>query len=156
MNMRMIRGLLLKIMTNAEQARIFLKILPDAFNVTYVGRQGDLVEFDFKPNPNFRPPNREARVFHAMEGSMSINVKDNRLAAIGGKLMQEVKFGGGFLGVLDKGGRFAFRQQEMPPALGHDVARRGDARQSALFQDHQCAGQRDSELLPARAGQSHS
>ena len=102
---------------DAEQARIFVKMLPDAFNFTYARRQGDLVQFDFKPNPNFRPSNREARVFHAMEGSMSINVKDNRLAAIGGKLMQEVKFGGGFLGHLDKGGRFAFRQQEIAP--GH-------------------------------------
>ena len=102
---------------DAEQAREFLKMLPDAFDFTYAGRQGDLVQVDFKPNPNFRPPNREARVFHAMEGSMSINVKDNRLAAIGGKLMQEVKFGGGFLGHLDKGGSFAFRQQEIAP--GH-------------------------------------
>ena len=102
---------------DAEQARNFLKMLPDAFNFTYARCQGDLVQFDFKPNPNFRPPNREARVFHAMAGSMSINVKDNRLAAIEGKLMQEVKFGGGFLGHLDKGGRFAVRQQEIAP--GH-------------------------------------
>jgi hypothetical protein len=90
-------------------------MLPDAFNLTHGGLQGDLVQFDFKPNSKFlsfqsRSPRRPRH------GGLDVDEReDNRLAAIGGKLPQEMKFGGGFLGHLDKSDRFAFRQQETAP-----------------------------------------
>ena len=42
---------------------------------------------------------------------------DERLAGPNGHLMEDVKFGGGLLGHLDKGGKFEVRQTEV--AAGH-------------------------------------
>ena len=99
----------------AEQGARLFNILPDAFVFSYAGRQGDLVILTFRPNPNFKPASIEARVFHAMQGEMTVDTKQKRLAAINGHLMEDVKFGGGLLGHLDKGGKFEVRQAEVAP-----------------------------------------
>ena len=99
----------------AEQGARLFNILPDAFAFSYAGRQGDLATLTFRPNPNFKPASIEARVFHAMQGEMTVDTKQERLAAINGHLMEDVKFGGGLLGHLDKGGKFEVRQAEVAP-----------------------------------------
>ncbi|MGA8344846.1 MAG: hypothetical protein WB781_23140 [Candidatus Sulfotelmatobacter sp.] len=101
----------------AEQGARLFRILPDVFVFSYAGRQGDLVTLTFRPNPNFQPPSLEARVFHGMEGEMTVDTKQERLAALNGHLMEDVKFGGGLLGHLDRGGKFEVRQTEVAP--GH-------------------------------------
>ncbi len=97
-------------------ARLF-KILPDAFVFTYEGRDGHLIKLSFRPNPNFQPASVEARVLHGMQGEMTVDTSQERLAAINGHLMEDVTFGGGLLGHLDKGGYFEVRQAEVAP--GH-------------------------------------
>jgi hypothetical protein len=97
----------------AEQAGRLFKILPEAFVFDYAGRQGDLVTLTFRPNPKFQPPSLEARVFHSMQGEMTVDIKQERLAALHGHLMEDVSFGGGLLGHLDKGGKFEVRQTEV-------------------------------------------
>lgn len=92
-------------------------MLPHAFIFNYAGRQGDRVRLDFKPNPNFRAHTHEAEVFHAMEGSLWVDPKQNRLAEISGRLMHEVKFADGLLGHLDSGGTFVVKQE--PVASGY-------------------------------------
>ena len=99
------------------QGRRLFKMLPDAFVFSDAGGNGNLVKLRFKPNPNFRPPSLEARVFHDMEGEMWVDRKQERLAAFNGHLTQDVKFGLGLLGHLDKGGHFEVRQAEVVP--GH-------------------------------------
>ncbi len=99
----------------AEQGARLFNILPDVFVFGYGGRQGDLVALTFRPNPNFQPPSLEARVFHGMQGEMTVDTKQERLAALNGHLMEDVKFGGGLLGHLDKGGKFEVRQTEVAP-----------------------------------------
>ncbi|MFZ1143098.1 MAG: hypothetical protein WAN76_28290 [Candidatus Sulfotelmatobacter sp.] len=101
----------------AEQGERLFKILPDVFVFGYAGCEGDLIKLSFRPNPNFRPPSIEARVFQNMEGEMTVDSKQERLAAINGHLMENVKFGGGLLGHLDKGGKFEVSQTEVAP--GH-------------------------------------
>jgi hypothetical protein len=103
--------------TETLQGRLLFKMLPDAFVFSYAGGDGNLVKLSFKPNPNFRPPSLEARVFHDMEGEMWVDCKQERLAAFNGHLTQDVKFGLGLLGRLDKGGHFEVRQAEVVP--GH-------------------------------------
>lgn len=100
---------------DARQTEDLFKMLPEALNVRYGQRRDDLVELLFEPNPNFYPPTREASVFHAMEGRIWIDLKEYRLAEIEGHLMREVKFGGGLLGYLDKGGEFHVKQSEVSP-----------------------------------------
>jgi len=99
----------------AEQGARLFNILPDVFVFCYAGRQGDVVTLTFRPNPNFQPPSLEARVFHSMQGEMTVDTKQERLAAINGHLMEDVKFGGGLLGHADKGGKFEVRQAEVAP-----------------------------------------
>lgn len=117
----------------AEQGARLFKILPDVFAFTYAGRQGDLVTLTFRPNPNFQPPSLEARVFHAMQGEMTVDTKQERLAAIDGQLMEDVKFGGGLLGHLDKGGKFEVRQTEVVPGQWEMVVLRVDMKGKALL-----------------------
>jgi hypothetical protein len=102
---------------DSNQAEHMLKVLPDAVLATYGERNGDLLQFHFKPNPSFRPSTREDQVFHAMEGTIVVNVRENRLAEIEGRLTQPVKFAYGLLGHLDAGGEFHVKQTEVAP--GH-------------------------------------
>jgi hypothetical protein len=99
------------------QGRRLFKMLPDAFVFNYAGADGNLARLTFGPNPNFHPPFLEARVFHDMEGEMWVDCKQERLAAFNGHLTEDVKFGFGLLGHLDKGGHFEVRQAEVVP--GH-------------------------------------
>jgi hypothetical protein len=102
---------------DAQQAQSLLKILPHAMLFTEQGRQGDIVRLSFRPNSNYDPPTREAMVFHHMEGTMWVNARQLRLVRIDGKLMDEVKFWGGLLGHLDKGGSFSVHDSELAPGV---------------------------------------
>lgn len=102
---------------DASRSQRLLKMLPDAFIFSYGERRDNLIELAFQPNPRFRPAGHEEQVFHAMKGSIWVDDKQNRLAEINGQLMDEVKFGGGLLGHLDKGGTFDVKQA--PVASGY-------------------------------------
>ena len=69
----------------------------------------------FKPDPNFNPPNHEARVFAAMEGDMVVDTSQFRIASLKGHLIHDVKFGFGILGELEAGGTFDVERRE----IGH-------------------------------------
>lgn len=90
-----------------------MRMLPDALLYTYAGRQGDLVKFNFKPNPSFHATNRQAEVFHHMAGILVIDTKTNRLEEFRGRLTSSVKFGYGILGYLDGGGTFDVKQNNV-------------------------------------------
>jgi len=98
---------------DAEQCKSFFKIIPDAFIFSYGGREGDLIKLSYKPNPTFQPSSREARVFHAMEGEMWVHGTERRLVRIRGRLIADVKFAGGLLGHLEKGGQFNVEKTEL-------------------------------------------
>jgi hypothetical protein len=92
-------------------------VLYDVFVFSYASRQGDLVTLNFTPNPTFQPPSLEARVFHGMEGEMTVDTKQERLVALNGHLIDDVKFGFGVLGNLDRGSTFEIGQTQVIP--GH-------------------------------------
>jgi len=91
---------------DAAQCAELIKMMPDAFTFNYAGQEGDLVHLTFTPNPGFRSSSWQARVLHAMAGDLWIHAKDQRLAAVNGGLIEDVKFGGGMLGHLARGGHF--------------------------------------------------
>ncbi len=101
---------------DAEQCNAFLQMVPDAFVFDYAGESGDLTKLTFKPNPAFRPPSREGKVLHEMAGEIWVDAKQQRLVSINGQLMNEVKFAGGLLGHLEKGGQFSVKRAEVAPA----------------------------------------
>ena len=102
---------------DARRTEEVLKILPSAVTATCGEHRNNLVEILFQPNPDFHPSTHEASVFHAMNGRIWIDAKQNRLSEIDGHLTRKVEFGGGLLGHLDKGGEFHIKQTEVAP--GH-------------------------------------
>jgi hypothetical protein len=132
-NPRKLRQLQKEKAEDSNRAQRLLKIVPDAFRFRYGERRGDLVQLKFVPNPEFRPPSREARVFHAMQGEMWLEAKHNRLQEISGRLIHDVKFGGGFLGHLDRGGQFYVRQAEVEPGYWELTAMTVNMKGKVLF-----------------------
>lgn len=100
---------------DSQKTKQLFEMFPKAFLFTEAGQNGDVATLNFKPNPNFRPPNREARVFHEMVGQLIVNTREKRLIEIKGHLLNEVKFGGGLFGHLDPGGTFDVKQVEVAP-----------------------------------------
>jgi hypothetical protein len=97
---------------SAKQIRMFA-MFPSAFRYEYAGRDGGLIKLRFEPDPQFEPNSRQEEVFHHLEGIMWIDPEQKQLARIDGSLMSEVKFAGGLLGRLDKGGVFSVRFREL-------------------------------------------
>jgi hypothetical protein len=83
-----------------------MQLLPVAFLYEYEGIEGENYRLSFRPNPAFHPPTIEARVFHAMEGKVYVNMRWKRLARLDGRLVENIDFGYGILGRLYKGGWF--------------------------------------------------
>jgi hypothetical protein len=118
---------------DARQIEHLFKVLPDAVIASYGENKDDLIEILFKPNPNFHPSSREDAVFHAMTGRIWINQREDRLAEIEGHLVEEVKFAGGLLGHLDKGGEFQVKQSEVAPGHWEIALLHINMRGKALF-----------------------
>ena len=100
---------------DAEQCNRFLQMIPDAFSFEYAGESGGLTKIGFKPNPNFQPPSGEGKVLHEMAGEIWVDAKQQHLVSINGQLVNEVKFAGGLLGRLEKGGQFSVKRAEIAP-----------------------------------------
>jgi len=98
---------------DAEQERNMLRIFPEAFHFQCESETGNLITLRFWPNPTFHPYTRASLVFHHMEGTLTLDLKDKRLLEINGRLTSEVKFLGGLLGHLDKDGTFVVKQQQV-------------------------------------------
>lgn len=100
-----------------EQAAEMLKMLPDAFIWTGGGQQGNSVRMHFRPNPQFHPPDLEARVFAAMEGDIVIDRDQYRIVSLSGRLIHDVKIAYGLLGNLQAGGTFDVERRELNPKV---------------------------------------
>ena len=108
---------------NADRVNRIMKALPDAFLYQYdgteVGRQGigkpgePLARLKFRPNPKYDPPSHVELVLTGMSGYLLIDPQRDRIAMIDGTLTQQVGFGWGFLGHLDKGGHFLVEQGDI-------------------------------------------
>lgn len=108
---------------DADRVRSILKALPDAFLYEYegtetgkpgVGKPGaELVRLKFHPNPKYEPPTRVEQVLTGMQGVVLIDTREQHIARIDGSLFQEVSFGWGILGHLDRGGHFQVDQTDV-------------------------------------------
>ncbi len=89
-----------------RQAEQMLNMLPNAFLWTRTGETESSILLHFRPDPSFKPPTWESRVFAAMEGDMAIDKTDHRIVSLKGKMISAVKFGWGLFGTLEPGGWF--------------------------------------------------
>jgi hypothetical protein len=91
----------------------FLRMLPDALDFQYSAINNGVVTLEFTPRSSFKPHHHEGELFHHMSGRLLIDALQKRLVEIDGHLTSEVKFGGGILGHLDKGGTFIVNQKDV-------------------------------------------
>jgi hypothetical protein len=93
-----------------------MRIMTDAFLYDYDGTDGKLVRLKFRPDPHYDPPTFEARVVHSLAGTMLIDPEQKRLAKLSGEVINQVDFGFGFLGHIDKGGTIEVGRVQVGPA----------------------------------------
>jgi hypothetical protein len=94
-----------------------LRALPRAFVYQYAGSVPDspgVVErYTFTPNPKFNPSDLELLVLTAMSGELQIDSTHERVVRLEGHLLQDVDFGWGILGRLNKGGWLMIEQGDV-------------------------------------------
>jgi hypothetical protein len=94
-----------------------LRALPNAFLYQFAGSaagpSGKVEKFTFAPNPNFVPPDLETQVLTQMTGEIWIDAAQERVARLEGHLRQDVDFGWGILGRLNRGGWIVIDQADV-------------------------------------------
>jgi hypothetical protein len=98
---------------DSDKLTMMFKAIPDAFIFKYDGEENGLVRLSFSPNPKYDPPNRELQVFRSLTGKMWVDRAGGRLARMDGTLFEDVLFGWGLLGRLNKGGTFSVTQSRV-------------------------------------------
>jgi hypothetical protein len=96
-----------------EKGTQMLKAIPDAFIFKYEGAENGQVRLSFFPNPHYNAPTRELQVFRSLSGTMWIDRAGRRLSRLDGTLFEDVTFGWGLLGRLNKGGTFSVTQSRV-------------------------------------------
>ena len=89
------------------------KAFPDAFIFKYEGAENGQVRLSFFPNPHYTAPTRELQVFRSMSGMAWIDRVALRISRLDGSLFEDVTFGWGLLGRLNKGGTFSVMQRQV-------------------------------------------
>jgi hypothetical protein len=107
--------LAIKKQNEADERRLenFLRLLPSAFQFRYDGWDGSYVRLNFWPDPAFSPPTMESKALQSMAGTILVNPQQKRLAHINGRLLENVDFGFGLLGLLAKGGTFEIERTQV-------------------------------------------
>jgi hypothetical protein len=90
-----------------------LRMLPQAFSYEYVGTEGKVTKFRFRPNPGFTPPDYETQALTAMSGELWIDAAAERVTRLEGHLQQDTEYGWGVLGRLNKGGWIVLEQADV-------------------------------------------
>jgi hypothetical protein len=98
---------------DSDKLTMMFKAIPDAFIFKYDGEENGQVRLTFFPNPHYDAPNRELQVFRALSGKMWVDRAGGRLTRMDGSLFEDVTFGWGLLGRLNKGGTFSVTQKRI-------------------------------------------
>jgi hypothetical protein len=89
-----------------QHIALMISMLPNAYVFESAGDENGCHHVRYRPNPDYVPRTVEARVIHSMAGDLWIDARSKRLARLEGHLDDNVDFGLGLLGRLDKGGWF--------------------------------------------------
>lgn len=92
-----------------------VKAFPRAFFFDFAGSENDLLRFDFRPNPEFSPKDRETQMYRGMEGKVWLDPVQERIVQIQGRLVKDISFGWGIFGRLNKGGIYEITQSQLSP-----------------------------------------
>lgn len=102
---------------DTERVLKVMRALPAAFHYQYIGSAvgptGKIDKFSFRPNGDFDPPDLETEALTAMTGELWIDAAQGRVTRLEGHLQDDVNFGWGVLGRLDKGGWILIEQADV-------------------------------------------
>ncbi len=112
-----------------------VKAFPKAFFFDFAGREKGLLRFDFRPDPEFSPKDREAQMYRGMEGTVWIEPEQERIVQIQGKLVKDVTFGWGIFGRLNKGGIYEIAQTQLSPGTWRITALNVDVKGRTFLVD---------------------
>ena len=101
--------------SDGAQAHEFLEMLPQAFVWTIVSTSPQATTLKFHPNPDFSPPDTQSRVLGVLAGQMVVARDGDRIQLLRGTLTDDVKFGFGLFGKIDRGGTFNVERRELAP-----------------------------------------
>lgn len=119
---------------DADQGRVLkvLRALPAAFVYQDAGAadppaakpglspSSRIEKFTFKPAPGYSAPDLETQILTQMAGEIWIDPVHLRVVRLEGRLQQDVDFGWGILGRLNKGGWIVIEQADVGPDMGAD------------------------------------
>ncbi len=92
-----------------------LALLPDAFVYQDEGENAGIRHLRYLPNPNYSAHSVEARIFHAMSGDLWVDTRAKRMQCLEGHLTNDVLFGFGLLGRVNKGSWFRMMRVQVSP-----------------------------------------
>lgn len=93
--------------------REMLNMLSSAFLLDNVRLNNGTWLVDFHPNPDFSPSGMEAKVLHAMSGTLAIDSKDLRLTRIQASLPTDFSVGFGLLATIKAGSHFSSEREKI-------------------------------------------
>ena len=83
-----------------------INLLPAAFTWTVVSETAETITLAYKPDPNFHPPDMEARVMGRMTGTLIVDKAGHRIRTFQGALAGDVTIGFGLLARIKAGSSF--------------------------------------------------
>jgi hypothetical protein len=99
-----------------KSATELLNLMPQAFLWKVESQTPQSITLSYRPNPNFEPPDMEARVMGAMTGTMVVTNPDHRIRTFKGRLDNDVTFFG-FLARIKTGSNFDIERREVAPGV---------------------------------------
>lgn len=90
-----------------------LRMLPEAFLWTIAAQDGETITLNYRPNPDFDPPDMQSRVMGKMAGQMVIARNGNHIRTLKGRLTEDIAIGWGILGRLNAGGTFDIERRDV-------------------------------------------
>jgi hypothetical protein len=98
-----------------KSATELLNLLPQAFLWKVVSETPEMTTLHFEPNPNFSPPDMEARVMGAMSGTLVVDKAHHRIRTMKGRLESDVTIGFGLLARIKQGSIFDVERRQVAP-----------------------------------------
>jgi hypothetical protein len=105
---------------DSERVKRVLQALPGAFRYTFSGvvtaPNGPAIRLTFVPNPAYRPSDYETHALRGMRGEIWVDQQQQRMVRFEAHQFEDVDFGWGILGTVDKGGGMLIEQAEVSPS----------------------------------------
>ena len=127
-----------------KSATELLNLMPRAFVWNVESQTPDMITLTYRPDPNFDPPDMEARVMGSMTGTMIVTNPDHRIRMFKGRLDNDVTIGFGFLARIKTGSNFDIERREVAPGVWQITETHVHVSGHALF--FKTIGQQEDEV----------